>query len=179
MKQMKRRTWMTAALLCCDIGIALAADIKTDYDHAANFAQYKTYSWIKVQAEDPLWNDRIQQDVDEQLSAKGWTKVDSGGEASVAAYGSVHKEKSLQTWYDGFGGGWRWGGFGREGMATTTTQVTPVGSLMVDIYDSSNKQLLWRGSVSGDLSKNSDKNTKKLAGDVKDLFKKFPPEAKG
>jgi hypothetical protein len=31
---------------------ALAAQINTDYDHTANFSQYKTYSWIKVKAGD-------------------------------------------------------------------------------------------------------------------------------
>jgi Protein of unknown function (DUF3300) len=33
--------------------------VTTDYDHSANFSQYKTYSWIKVQAGDSLWADRI------------------------------------------------------------------------------------------------------------------------
>ena len=63
-------------LLLCN-GLSLfAASISTDYDHSANFSQYKTYSWLKVQAGDSLWAERIQQDVDAQLAAKGWTKVD-------------------------------------------------------------------------------------------------------
>jgi hypothetical protein len=32
----------------------LNAQVKTDYDNSANFASYKTYSWIKVQAGDSL-----------------------------------------------------------------------------------------------------------------------------
>jgi hypothetical protein len=49
----------------------LNAQVKTDYDHSANFASYKTYSWIKVQSGDSLWDGRLQQDVDAQLAAKG------------------------------------------------------------------------------------------------------------
>jgi hypothetical protein len=46
---------------------------KTDYDRAANFIQYKTYSWEKVQTPDPLWVDRVKAAVDAALAAKGWT----------------------------------------------------------------------------------------------------------
>jgi uncharacterized protein DUF4136 len=55
---------------------SLNAQVKTDYDHSVNFSSYKTYSWLKVQSGDSLWDDRIKQDVDSQLAAKGWTKVD-------------------------------------------------------------------------------------------------------
>src|SRR5467141_5407818 len=65
---------------------SLNAQVKTDYDHSANFSSYKTYSWLKVQSGDSLWDDRIKQDVDSQLAAKGWTKVDSNGDASVSAF---------------------------------------------------------------------------------------------
>jgi hypothetical protein len=61
------------------IGLALflanasfAQQVKTDYDRAANFSQYKTYSWKKVQTSDPLWVDRIKAAVDAALAAKGW-----------------------------------------------------------------------------------------------------------
>jgi hypothetical protein len=75
-------------------------------------ATYKTYSWLIVQAGDSLWNDRLKQDVDAQLAAKGWTKTESGGDAMVSAFRSTENEQTLQTFYDGFGGGWRWRGFG-------------------------------------------------------------------
>ena len=38
---------------------SLAQHVKTDYDHNANFGQYKTYSWERVQTQNPLWEDRI------------------------------------------------------------------------------------------------------------------------
>jgi hypothetical protein len=101
-----------SGLLLCSSLSAFAAHIVTDYDHSANFSQYKTYSWLKVQAGDSLWADRIKQDVDAQLAAKGWTKIEANGNATVAAFQSTHDQQTLQTFYDGFGGGlevaWGW-----------------------------------------------------------------------
>jgi hypothetical protein len=39
---------------------SLAQQVKTDYDRSADFGQYKTYSWEKVQTRDPLMVDRIE-----------------------------------------------------------------------------------------------------------------------
>jgi Domain of unknown function (DUF4136) len=169
-------------LLLCN-GLSLfAASISTDYDHSANFSQYKTYSWLKVQAGDSLWAERIQQDVDAQLAAKGWTKVDSNGNASITAFRSTQEQPTLETFYDGFGGGWGWrgrGGFGGDGlgMSTTTTEDTKVGTIVVDIFDSQSKQLLWRGKESNDLNSNPQKNAKNLPKEMANLFKHFPPES--
>ncbi len=51
--------------------LAVAQDVKTDYDHHANFSQYHTYYWEKVKTTDPLWQSRIQDAVDHALQAKG------------------------------------------------------------------------------------------------------------
>ena len=173
---MKRHLGKSLFLLAC-AGILLAT-VRTDYSHSVDFAQYKTYSWIKVAVEDPLWEDRITTAVDSQFAAKGWTKVPEGGDAGVAAYGSTKTQKTLETWYTGFGGGWRWRGFG-DGLATTTVENTPVGTLMVDIFDSSTHKLIWRGVASDTLSGKPEKDEKKMDKAVAEMFKNFPPPPKG
>src|ERR1700723_3180163 len=157
---------------------SFAQQVKTDYDHNANFGQYKTYSWEKVQTKDPLMVDRIKDAVNAALSAKGWTQVESGGEVSVGAMEITQNQQTLNTFYDGFGGGWRWRGFGGFGEATTTTDTYQVGTLVVDLFDAKAKNLIWRGSSSDTLSNNPDKNTKNLDNEVKKMFAHFPPEAK-
>jgi hypothetical protein len=159
----------------------LLAKVNTDYDHAADWSRYHSFSWIKVQAEDPLWNDRISAAVNSELAAKGWQMVPSGGDASVSAYGSTHNQKTLQTWYDGFGGGWGWRrGWigGGPDLATTTVENTAVGTLMVDIFDTQTKKLIWRGSSSDTLSGKPEKNEEKLRKSVADMFKNFPPKSR-
>jgi hypothetical protein len=164
-----------AAAFAC---MAWAASISTDYDHHADFGHYHTYSWIGVKAGDSLWQDRIMSAIDSQLAAKGWTKSQASGDASVSAFGRVNERDNLETFYDGFPGwGWRhWGG--GTGMATTEVIPEKVGNLTVDIFDGNTKQLIWRGQASEVLSSKPDKNDKKLEHTVADMFKKFPPSPK-
>ena len=130
---------------------------------------------MKVQAGNSLWDNRLKQDVDAQLASKGWTKVDSGGDAVVSAFRSTQDQQTLETLYDGVGG-YRFRGFGGFGLATTTTAVTRVGNVVIDIFDANSKNLVWQGSDSDDLSSNSDKNVEKLQKDVDEMFKHFPPK---
>ena len=158
-------------------GKASAQQVKTDYDHGANFAQYKTYSWEQVKTKDPLDVDRIKSAVNAALTAKGWTQVDSGGDVSIVAMEITRNQQTLNTFYDGFGGGWGWRRFGGGGFgeATTTTETYRVGTVVVDLFDTKTKQLIWRGSESDNLSNNSEKNIKNLDKGVEKMFKKFPP----
>jgi Domain of unknown function (DUF4136) len=157
---------------------SFAQQVKTDYDRAANFSQYKTYSWEKVQTPDPLWVDRIQAAVNAALAAKGWTQVESGGDISILAMEMNRNHQTLNTYYDDFGGGWRWRGFGGFGESTTTSETYTVGTLVVDLFDAKTKNLVWRGVVSGMLSDKSDKNIKNLNRGVQKMFQHFPPDAR-
>jgi Domain of unknown function (DUF4136) len=157
---------------------ASAQQVKTDYDRAANFAQYKTYSWEQVKTKDSLDVERIKNAVNAALAAKGWTQVESGGDVSVVALEITRNQQTLNTFYDGLGGGWGWRRFGGGfGEATTTTDTYKVGTVVVDLFDTKTKQLIWRGSASDTLSNNSDKNIKDLDKGVDKMFKHFPPDS--
>src|ERR1700674_4387457 len=158
-------------------GKASAQQVKTDYDRNANFAQYKTYSWEHVKTQDALDVDRIKSAVNAALAAKGWTQVDSGGDVSIVAMEITQNQQTLNTFYDGLGGGWGWRRFGGGGFgeATTTTETYKVGTVVVDLFETSTKKLLWRGTSSDTLSNNSDKNIKNLDKGVEKMFKQFPP----
>jgi len=159
---------------------AFAQHVKTDFDHHANFSQYKTYSWQEIKPTNSLWDARIKSAVDAQLTAKGWTEVPSGGDVSIVAIKTTHTERTLNTFYDGIGGGWRWRGFGGMGQATTTEQDYKEGTLVLDFYDGNTKQLIWRGSAEDTLSDKASKNEKKLDKGVAKMLKGFPPNsAKG
>ena len=160
-------------------GMASAQRVKTDYDRSANFALYKTYSWEHVETKDPLNVDRIKHAVNTVLAARGWTMVDSGADVAVVAMEITRDQQTLDTFYDGFGGGWGWRRFGGGGFgeATTTTDTYKVGTVVVDLFDTKTKQLIWRGAASDTLSDNSDKNIKNLNESVDKMFKHFPPGA--
>lgn len=175
-----RKTAICSLFLVAMVASAFAQQVKTDFDHQANFSQYKTYSWQEIKPANSLWDSRIKSAVDAQLAAKGWTKVDSSGDVAIVAIATTHTQKTLQTFYDGMGGGWRWRGFGGMGEATTTEQDYKEGTLLIDMYDAKSKHLIWRSSAEDTLSNNADKNEKNLNKGVAKMFKKFPPqEAKG
>jgi len=149
------RKLILPVLLAAGVTVLLA-DVTTDYDHHVDFGRYHTYSWIGVKAGNQLWQQRIEAAVDNELSAKGWSKVNSGGDAAVSAFGRTREQDTLQTFYDGFPG-WRWGGFGES---TTYNEPSTVGTLTVDIFDGQSKNLIWRGKATDTLSSQPDKNTK-------------------
>ena len=182
---------LAGALLLGSSIAALADNVRTDYDHSANFSQYHTYSWGQVKTTNPFYVTRIQQAVDAQLQAKGWQLVPSNASVTVFAFDNVQNQQQVQTlynnWGGGWGGGWGWGGWGWGGMgmgmpggfdttATTTTTNQPVGNLVIDLFEGNSKNLLWRGLATEDLSTNSTKNTNMLDNDIKNMFKSFPPK---
>ncbi len=165
------RFLLSFAVLLALTSVAFSREIKVDYDHHANFSQYKTYSWGKVETQNPLWDDRIKEAVDQELAKKGWTEVASGGDVTVMAIGTTRDQPTLQTFYDGFPG-WRWGGFGE---ATTWVEHYEVGTLIIDMFDSRDKKLIWRGSASDTLPDKPDKAMKDLQKSVDKMFDHFPP----
>jgi hypothetical protein len=172
-----RITAVCAVFFLVMLGAAFAQHVQTDFDHQANFSQYKTYSWQEIKPANSLWDARIKNAVDAQLAAKGWTQVDSGGEVAIVAIKATHRERTLQTFYDGFGGGWRWRGFGGMGESITTEQDYKEGTLVVDLYDAKTQQLIWRGSAEDTVSDKAEKNEKNLDKGVAKMFKGFPPSS--
>jgi hypothetical protein len=172
----QRTIFASAAIALLFATGLFAQQVKTDYDRGTDFSHYKTYSWEKVQTSDPLWVGRIKEAVNSALTAKGLTPVESGGDVAIVAIEMTKNQQSLNTFYDGFGGGWRWGG--GFANATTTVDNYKVGTLVVDLFDANTKQVIWRGSSSDTLSDKSDKNIKNLDKGVQKMFDHFPPDAK-
>ena len=165
----------------------LFAATSTDFDHNVNFRSYKTFSFYKVQTADPLYEQRVKDEVTADLTKAGLERVETGGDLSITAIGNVQTENEYNTFYDGLGGGgygWRgWGGWGGgwggDGMTQTRVTKVPVGTLLLDMYDNSTHQLVWRGRSQSDLSNKPDKNTKKLDNDIDHMLNGFPPKSKG
>ena len=174
----QRTIFASAAIALLFATASFAQQVKTDYDRSANFSQYKTYSWAKVQTQDQLWVDRIKGAVNAALTAKGLTPVESGGDVAIVAIETTQTQQTLNTFYDGFGGGWRWRGGGGFGNAMTTVDNYKIGTLVVDLFDAHTKTIIWRGSASDTLSDKSDKDIKNLDKGVQKMFDHFPPGEK-
>ena len=155
---------------------ALAQKVTTDFAKDVDFNQYKTFMWIKEpKPANPLVRQRIIDDVNAALQARGLKLATADADLAIAGHAATRTERSLDTFYDGFGGGWRWrGGFG---SATTRVTTYEVGTLVIDIFDAKTKVALWRGTATRTLSDNPQKNADSLNKAVVKLFKDFPPSS--
>lgn len=163
--------------LLVPVAASAAPKVTVDRDPAANFSAYKTYYWaLKPQGGSPLVDQRIVDNVDAQLRAKGWT-LGEQGDVAVAAHVSTSQKQTLDTFYTGTpmgGWGWRgWGGMGR-GTATTSVHNYEVGTLIVDMFDGKTQKAIWRGTATETLSSKPDKVDKAVDQAVTRMFAKFP-----
>jgi Domain of unknown function (DUF4136) len=151
----------------------MAQKVKTETAPGTNLGSYKTYTWIKQpNIKDPILRQRTVDAINAQLQAKGLRQVNDNADLGVAAHMATQTEKTLNTFYDGFGGGWRWGG--GLGSATTTTDTYEEGTLIVDLFDAKTKQAIWRGTATQDVSNDPQKQAKNMEKAAQKLFSKFP-----
>ncbi len=156
--------------------VACGYSIKTatDYDRTVQFSNYHSFFILKGNPSgNPLMDQRATADVESALMAKGWMELPEGeGQTAVVVHAATKTKHTYDTFYDGWGGWrWRWGGFGD---ATTFVEDYKVGTLVVDIFDSSTKQAIWHGFASDALSDNANSNAQATEEAVDKLFRNFP-----
>jgi len=189
-KQMKRSSlcW-TIGLLLLGSAISWTQDVRYNFDKDSDFSRFKTYKWVLIknaQPVDDILNKNIQSTVDAQLAAKGMTKTDADSADLYIGYqAAVGQEKQLTLYSSdwGYGGGWYRGGwYGGPSSSMTTGQTSTIytGQLVLDMYDSHNQDLVWRGVVSKTLDAKAkpEKQQKNLTKAVTKLLKNYPPNRK-
>ncbi len=174
---MMKRVFAGVVLSLVLSAAAFAQKIETDYDRSATFSNYHTYMWEKSpHPAKGFWNQRIVDAINKQLQAKGLTEVDSNPDLTVVYSNSIHDQKSVIGSGYSFGPAWGWGYWGPNNV-TYNTYVTKLGTLVVEIADPKEKELLWRGSATDTISDNSNKNINNLDKAVAKMFSYYPPRA--
>lgn len=166
---------LVLAWVSCNV--VLAQDITTNSMPGTNFAQFHTYKWVTVQGAtypNQILDQEIKDAVNTQLSQKGLTvTTNDKADLYVGYQTAVDQQKQWNAY--GMGGGWRFGG----GMGTATSSTIDIGTLVVDMYDPSTKQLVWTGRATKTLdpSKNQQKNVENLNKAMQKLLKNYPPKS--
>lgn len=165
-----------AALVVCSL--ALGQEVSSNYVPGTDFTKFHTYKWVAIEgAQHPnqIVDAQIKQAVDAEMAKKGFTKTtDDTADLYVGYQVAVDQEKQWNAYNTG--GGWGWGG----GMSTATSSTINVGTLVLDMYDPSAKQLIWTGKATKTISpsKNPEKNQEHLEKAAEKLLKDFPPKQK-
>jgi len=164
---------LVLALLACSV--TPAQDVTTNSMPGTDFTKYHTYKWVTIQGAsypNQILDAQIKSSIDSQLAAKGLTKTDNDkADLHIGYQASIDQERQWNAY--GMGGGLRWGG----GMATAQSSTISIGTLVLDMYDPSTKQLVWTGRVTKTLDPkaNQEKKQKNLDKAMQKLLKNFPP----
>jgi hypothetical protein len=160
------------------LGISLASasviaqQVSVNYNHNQSFAQYHTYAWGDVdknRVANSILAQEAQQDIDTALQSKGLMKVqeNQNPDLIVTGGGGAKAVTSYEAWGTrGIGGG----------MGQITPEQNVEGTLIVNLYDTKTKSLVWRGIAEKTLEKSGEKNQKNVAKAIEKMFKQWPKQ---
>jgi Domain of unknown function (DUF4136) len=191
---MNRATRILVMALAAVMGGCSSMEISVDYDPEVTFASLQTYGWLdrpQKATGDPridgntILEKRIRDAVDTELATRGFRKVTSDPDFLVAYHVSLDKRRSVQTLnsYYGYGAGWGYG-YGASyrpgywaGAPETYVYEYEEGTLILDIVNPDNKELIWRGSATDEVHFKStpEKDQTQLNEAVRKMLEKFPP----
>jgi hypothetical protein len=167
---MKTKLALGALAICMISTIANGQQVSVNYNHSQSFTGYHTYAWASENAnkvQDSILAQVAQQDIDTALQGKGLQKVqeNQNPDLIVTGNGGLRQQTSYTAMgMRGFGGG----------MGTLTPEQNVVGTLVVDLYDAKNQNLVWRGIAQDTLNNNGNKNQQLVQKAVTKMFKQWP-----
>jgi Domain of unknown function (DUF4136) len=179
---MKRLFYLALFLFVLGISVATAQEVTYNFDQDTDFAHFKTYKWVNIknaQQVDDLTARQITATLDAALAKRGLTKTDADNADLYIGYQTaIGTQQQWNTYSTGWGMGPRWGG--GMGMGSATASTIRVGQLDLDMYDSTNKRLVWRGTVSKTLdpAAKPEKRQKNLENAIEKMLKNYPPKKK-
>jgi hypothetical protein len=167
-------------------GCATTPHIRTDYDHGANFASYRTYGFPAETGTDragysTLITGHFKRAVGREMEARGYRFNANQPDLLVNFFASSTERTDVQsTPRASFGAGfysYRLGLYSAWPLYDhdVTTLHYKVGTASIDVVDAARKQLIWEGRAEGRL-------TEKMLNDlgpavdkaVADIFSKYP-----
>lgn len=163
--------------------------ISQDYDQAYDFSTLKTFAWkpnedneYGLQGND-LVDKRVRTAIVNGFSAKQYTLVDSGTpDFYISYYITIEQKISTSNVSGGVSmGRSSRGRYGSVGVSSgSQAHVYDQGTLLIDITDTANNKLIWRGASSQEVSGKSDpeKSTRIINETVEKIMAQFPPGLK-
>lgn len=180
MLKAKIQTMMTtiaAAMLTLSSSV-FAADAYIDYDHSTDFSTITTFQMAdsskgSLAKGNQLLDQQVHKMITQHLTELGLREVSENPDQIVSYDASTKENHVLNTTPVGVGFGLGWRRFGGMGMATTRETTFTEGTLVIDSYNPSGKQMLWRGIAEASVSENPQKTEEHISKSLDKLFKKL------
>ena len=166
---------LPAILLACN-----SMTVHHDFDRQADFSSYRTYAFLPEPAQgptnplvaEPLVRKRVHASFDRHAPTRGLTRVEEGTQdLNVAFYVDV-KEKVDVTSY-GYNYHWEWGG-----TRAVDVYRYQEGTLILDLVDAGSGELVWRGWVVAEVSRDPEGSEGRIDEAVSKILANWPPAAK-
>lgn len=179
----KMRILVASAFLACT---CFAQKIETEFDHALDFAQFKTFTIRegKINAKNPMLNNELVEknlraSIVEQLKLKGLSQVESKGELNVTfRLGDGTEKQTVLGPSDRVTTvGPRGRVIERKTNSRKQVYVQAKDILVIDLRNSATKELAWRAHCV-DHQDDPAKLEKRLPNMVVKAFQKYPPKKK-
>lgn len=169
-------------LLLLVISSCSSVRVASDFDNRTDFSQYKTYAFHKdgidkVEISD-LDKRRILRAIDDQMTAKGFSKSDNP-DMLVNIFTKSSEQVNVSQFNAGYG--WGYGGWGYGwgwGPSYSTVSTTTEGTLYIDLIDARKKELIWQGIGTGVLTRDRERKEERINEFVSKILMQFPPQKK-
>ena len=160
------------SVLCC---VMYAQTVRTSYQPGLDFSKFHTYRWVEIKGAhpDPNVDAQIKQSIDSRLAKKGLKKTNDEADLYVDYQVAISKAQRWQAYED-------WGSAALlDGRIPMRKEITVgVGTLIIDIYDSAAKTLVWSGRANKTLDPNSsrEQRQKNIDKAAQSLLLNYPPK---
>ncbi len=165
-------------LLSLLLGGCAGMVIQSDQDPAVSLDSYGSYTWSPNQRASgdvrvtPALRTQVREDIDRHLADKGYVRVNSGADFSVAWQVTIEGETIVQTldYYSG------------SNFKATVGTTGPVqrryeeGTLIIDITEGESERLIWRGTATAEVrqSPSMEERSARVAEAVQKVLAQFP-----
>lgn len=177
-RETKMKTLIGALVLAVGLVGCSSTKVYVDYDRQADFASYKTFSWLRhdeptVRDTNPFLDSRIKNAIEFYLTEAGLVEDPEDPDILVTYFGESEDQVvfNTTTYGMGYGPGWGWSPYWRSGFtySTTTPHTYTEGTLVIDIWDARTKKVIWRGSATSVLKGDPQKITKQVEDAVDEI----------
>jgi hypothetical protein len=137
--------------------------IRTEYDTAAQFKDYRTYAWVAAAPgpeeapaiRDPQVYARVVEAVEREMARKGLVRAppETTPDFLVSVHGWSRNRIDVVNYGYAYGGSYAYGPYPAAGaVPITEVREYTEGTLLLDFVDATTKKLVWRGTATDTIT---------------------------
>ena len=162
----------------CLLVACSSLQVTTDYSEEVDFSTFETFKYRdsdeNAADSNQLVHRRIVESIISGMADSGFIEVESGADLFATYYSTEEESVRFTTSYLGYGWpGGQW--HGGLGMASTGATIQTVGTIVIDVWDASENELVWRSVVRDLFNEDPQRTENRIRQGIDKAFSKFPP----